>query len=131
MIPIGCEAPFTLNIHPSELGEGQKVWVELGYDISGSGNHEGQVVTKVACFAKGWHAGVPQEETGTLRIPLNSPVSFHGMHMRVSWRLTIRHDIPWRKDQRQTFEVVVVPGSPDELQENGIHTARTKSAASR
>lgn len=107
-LSIGTPIPFTLTIAPAEAGESRKLWVELVYLTAGSGNPERVVVDRVACFRAGWSPAMEQRERGQLILPSIVPVTYNGRHIRISWAVNVRMEIPWLVDRQQALGVVVV-----------------------
>lgn len=105
----GRSVPFSLDITPKKIQENEAIWVELSYQISGDGDGETMIVSRVPCFRRGWHADTQQQEQATLTIPKDAPITYHGTHVRVDWMVSVKKEIPWKKDLRQIFEVHVVP----------------------
>lgn len=105
----GSRVPFTLSINPVAGAPNQKIWMELGYQVDGSGNDEKHTVVRVACFPGGWEPDMPQTVAGVLEIPLDIPITYLGTHVSVDWQLTVRHEIPWKTDKRQIIPVLLVP----------------------
>ena len=114
LLPAGHPLPFTLEMQPKEDGANKKLWVELIYVVTGSGDTERNTVERVACFRQGWKAGVAQREQGTLTLPVSIPITYSGHFLRIQWGLNVRTEVPWAADRQQAFEVMVVPDAKSE-----------------
>lgn len=106
---VGKAVPFTLRMKPEGDFAQQRVFVELMYLVSGSGDAENQVVARQSFSVAYWQGDPNHMEEAALTVPPGSPVTYDGTHVRIHWAVTIRHEQPWSRDRRQVFEVLVVP----------------------
>jgi len=105
----GRDVPFTLRMNPQGDFRQQRVFVELGYLVTGDGDHENATVARQSYPIAYWLDDPNREEHGVLSIPPSAPLTFDGAHLRIHWAITVRHEQPWGHDRRQIFEVQVVP----------------------
>lgn len=108
---IGKAIPFSLRMQPEGDFAQQRVFVELMYLISGSGDNENQVVARQSFPIAFWQGDPNHAEESLLTIPPGSPITYNGTHVRIHWAVAVRHEQPWGRDRRQVFEVLVVPAN--------------------
>jgi len=104
----GQQVPYVLRLAPQGNFKGHRVWVELAYQVTGQGDHEALTVTRRHVLIEQKSAAAV-EERGLLDIPPTAPLTYDGAHLRLHWAVTVRHEQPWGQDQRQVFEVLMVP----------------------
>ncbi|MHB0937268.1 MAG: hypothetical protein ACYC6A_12840 [Armatimonadota bacterium] len=108
---VGKAIPFSLRMRPEGDFAQQRVFVELMYLVSGSGDPENQVVARQSFSVAYWQGDPDHVEDSLLTVPPGSPVTYDGTHVRIHWAVAIRHEQPWGRDRRQVFEVLVVPAN--------------------
>ena len=106
---IGRAIPFNLRLRPEGDFAQQRVFVELLYLVSGSGDAENQVAARQSFSVAYWQGDPNHVEESLLTVPPGSPITYDGTHVRIHWAVSIRHEQPWGRDRRQVFEVLVVP----------------------
>lgn len=109
VLEAGSRVPLTLSIIPETQAQPGKLWVELGYTVTGRNQEEHLTVDRAQFFPGGWTAGMPQQQTVTLDLPAQMPVTYQGRMMRVTWKLTVRKEVPWKPDIRCPIAVQVAP----------------------
>jgi len=108
---VGKAVPFNLRMKPDGDFAQQRVFVELMYLVSGSGDTENQVVARQSFSVAYWQGDPNHVEEAALTVPPGSPITYDGTHVRIHWAVAIRHEQPWGRDRRQVFEVLVVPAN--------------------
>jgi len=104
---VGREVSFTLRLNPQGDFAQQRIFVELGYLISGSGDSENMTVASQSFPI--WQGNPDRLEKGVLVVPPAVLVTYDGTHLRIRWAVTVRHEVPWGRDHRQVFEVKMAP----------------------
>lgn len=75
---------------------------EVFWLAEGSGDRDKAVIDTVA-----GQAGTRMEFWFT--VPAEGPVTFHGKHVHIRWRVRVRLDVPWAIDPKAEQEFVVMP----------------------